>query len=105
MVLGAGREGGGEKKDEGRDGGARRRFLDRKWRCFWMRALSFERVARPRGCAARGRHSFGRFWTNCQPKRPLTQRWPFVTSWSSGEVTRTISLSCTRSWSVQPTPQ
>ncbi len=49
--------------------------------------------------------SSARFWTNCQPKRPLMQRCPFVTSWSRGEVTRTIALSCTRSSSVQPTPQ
>jgi hypothetical protein len=31
--------------------------------------------------------------TNCQPKRPLIQRFPLVMSWSSGEVTLTILLS------------
>ena len=43
--------------------------------------------------------------TNCQPKRPLMQRCPRVTSWSSGEVTLTIRLSCTCRLRVQPTPQ
>src|SRR5436305_9129781 len=32
-------------------------------------------------------------------------KWPPVTDESLGEVTRTISLSCTRSVSVHPTPQ
>ena len=31
-----------------------------------------------------------RFCTNWKPNRPLTQRLPLVTSWSSGEVTLTI---------------
>ena len=43
--------------------------------------------------------------TNCQPKRPLMQRCPRVTSWSSGEVALTIWLSCTCRVTVQPTPQ
>lgn len=34
-----------------------------------------------------------RFCTNCQPNRPLMHRWPLVTSWSTGEVTRTMELS------------
>src|SRR5206468_656340 len=46
-----------------------------------------------------------RFCTNWKPKRPLTQRLPRVTSWSSGEVTLTISSSCTCSVRLQPTPQ
>src|SRR2546421_10804173 len=33
------------------------------------------------------------------------QRFPRVTSWSSGEVTFTISSSCTCSVRLQPTPQ
>src|SRR5438105_1708093 len=33
------------------------------------------------------------------------QRLPSVTSWSCGDVTLTISLSCTCSSSVHPTPQ
>src|SRR5947209_17883554 len=33
------------------------------------------------------------------------QRLPSVTSWSCGEVTLTISLSCTCSSRLQPTPQ
>ncbi len=40
-----------------------------------------------------------------QPKRPLTHRWPLVTEWSSGEVTRTIRSSWVRRDSWQPTPQ
>src|SRR5207237_6337265 len=40
-----------------------------------------------------------------KPKRPLMQRFPRVTSWSSGEVTLTMSLSCTCSSRLQPTPQ
>ena len=36
-----------------------------------------------------------RFCTNWKPNRPLMQRWPSVTSMSSGEVTLTIALSCT----------
>src|SRR6185295_6165046 len=50
------------------------------------------------------RHYF-LFWTNWKPKRPLTQRLPRVTSWSSGEVTFTIASSCTWSVRLQPTPQ
>lgn len=37
--------------------------------------------------------SFGRFCTYWYPKRPLTQRWPLVTPFSTGDVTFTISLS------------
>ena len=40
-----------------------------------------------------------------KPKRPLMQRFPRVTSWSSGLVTLTIVLSCTCSSRLQPTPQ
>ncbi len=47
--------------------------------------------------------SFGCTCSN--PKRPFTQRLPRVTSWSSGEFTRMISLSCTTSSRLQPTPQ
>src|SRR5687768_4119607 len=46
-----------------------------------------------------------RFWTNCHPNRPLMHRCPLVTSWSIGDMTRTMLLSCTCSSSVQPTPQ
>ncbi len=46
-----------------------------------------------------------RIWTNCQPKRPLTQRWPRVTSLSKGEVTLTIFPSWTWRVVVHPTPQ
>ena len=51
------------------------------------------------------RGDFSLIWTNCQPKRPLMQRWPEVTEWSIGEVTRTILPSCAWTVSVQPTPQ
>src|SRR5436190_16097079 len=40
-----------------------------------------------------------------QPNRPLMQRLPSVTGFSSGDVAFTISPSCTCSVSVQPTPQ
>jgi CRP-like cAMP-binding protein len=40
-----------------------------------------------------------------QPKRPLMHRWPLVTSWSRGEVTLTMRLSCTCRSRLQPTPQ
>src|SRR5437763_12653219 len=43
--------------------------------------------------------------TNWKPKRPLTQRFPRVTSWSSGEVTFTIASSWTCSVRLHPTPQ
>src|SRR5581483_7505868 len=43
--------------------------------------------------------------TNSKPKRPFTHRLPRVTSWSSGDVTLTISPSCTCSSRLQPTPQ
>src|ERR1044071_352042 len=43
--------------------------------------------------------------TNCQPKRPLIQRLPCVTEWSRGEVTFTISPSCSCTVRLHPTPQ
>src|SRR4029079_8142001 len=46
-----------------------------------------------------------RFWTNWKPNRPFTQRWPSVTDESIGDVTLTISLSCTCRSRTQPTPQ
>src|SRR5690348_18206585 len=42
---------------------------------------------------------------NCQPKRPLMQRFPCVTEWSSGELTFTIRPSWACTVSSQPTPQ
>ena len=47
----------------------------------------------------------GSTWTNSNPKRPFTHRWPLVTDDSMGEVTFTIRLSWTWSDRVQPTPQ
>src|SRR6185503_2201391 len=43
--------------------------------------------------------------TNLYPNLPLTHRLPLVTSWSSGDVTFTISPSCTCSSRLHPTPQ
>src|SRR5690242_7870051 len=45
------------------------------------------------------------FCVNCQPKRPLMQRFPCVTEWSSGELTFTICPACACTVSSQPTPQ
>jgi MoeA-like protein len=45
--------------------------------------------------ADRAQDSLARRWTNLKPNRPFTHRWPWVTSWSSGEVTFTMRLSCT----------
>ena len=59
---------------------------------------------RPSAFFAAGSSPF-RDCTNANPKRPLMQRWPLVTELSHGEVTFTISLSCTWSSSSQPTPQ
>ena len=42
---------------------------------------------------------------NCQPKRPLMQRFPRVTEWSSGELTFTICPDCACTVSSHPTPQ
>lgn len=43
--------------------------------------------------------------TNSNPKRPFTQRFPWVTSWSWGEVTFTMRFSWTCTSRLQPTPQ
>src|SRR5262249_28858450 len=88
-----------EEQDQGR-GGGRAAVLQPEVGVFGDASA----LAR-QGSTAISDHSFGRFCTNCQPNRPLMQRCPLVTSWSSGDVTRTIALSCTRSSSVQPTPQ
>ena len=52
-----------------------------------------------------GRMASRYFCTNSKPKRPLMQRFPFVTEESVGESTFTMRLSCTVSESTQPTPQ
>ena len=60
---------------------------------------------RPTGPATAVDYPGPRFCTCWKPNRPLMQRLPEVIEWSWGEVTLTISLSCTWSVSVQPTPQ
>lgn len=74
-----------------------------------MGGLAFAAMERERrGTAAGSTIGYGaglRFWTYLQPKRPLMQRLPRVTSWSSGDVTFTISLSWTCNSRLQPTPQ
>jgi FdhD/NarQ family len=59
----------------------------------------------PTGIAGLPQDSRARRWTNSKPNRPFTRRWPWLTSWSKGEVTFTIRLSCTCSSRLQPTPQ
>src|SRR5256885_17081486 len=49
--------------------------------------------------------SVGPFCTNCHPNRPFTHKLPTVIELSSGDVAFTITLSCTCSVSVHPTPQ
>ena len=61
--------------------------------------------AKLRGVTSYRGFSFSELSMKVKPKRPFTHKFPAVTLESLGEVTRTIVLSCTRSESVQPTPQ
>src|SRR4051794_17448485 len=76
---------------------------------FCPAPLPSSRASSGDGGAPSGSSDGGRpprsFLTNWKPKRPLMQRLLEVTGWSSGDVTLTISLSCSCSSRLQPTPQ